>query len=196
MTNPIQPIETRYAGCRFRSRLEARWAVFFDHLGIHWEYEPEGYQLQSGWYLPDFRLHGLGGDGEGKPYVWFEVKPDTDEASDPRWGELAMDAPVLVAFGMPPANADILIGCPRQNGWIELWVSFDDPIGGVGAAWDSDRAFCACPMCGRIGIAFSGRGERVCPHGGDEDRETYNDPRIIAAYVAARSARFEHGEQG
>lgn len=38
----IKPIETRYAGCRFRSRLEARWAVFFDALKIEWEYEPEG----------------------------------------------------------------------------------------------------------------------------------------------------------
>ncbi len=37
--NKIKPIETRYAGCRFRSRLEARWTVFFDHLGIEWEYE-------------------------------------------------------------------------------------------------------------------------------------------------------------
>lgn len=26
----IKPIETRYKGCRFRSRPEARWAVFFD----------------------------------------------------------------------------------------------------------------------------------------------------------------------
>lgn len=32
----ITPIQTRYAGCLFRSRLEARWAVFFDHLGIRW----------------------------------------------------------------------------------------------------------------------------------------------------------------
>lgn len=31
-TPTIRAIETRYAGCRFRSRLEARWAVFFDHL--------------------------------------------------------------------------------------------------------------------------------------------------------------------
>jgi hypothetical protein len=30
----MKAIETRYAGCLFRSRLEARWAVLFDHLGI------------------------------------------------------------------------------------------------------------------------------------------------------------------
>lgn len=34
----IKPIETHYNGYRFRSRLEARWAVFFDALGIKPEF--------------------------------------------------------------------------------------------------------------------------------------------------------------
>jgi len=29
----IKSIDTRYAGCRFRSRLEARWAMWFNELG-------------------------------------------------------------------------------------------------------------------------------------------------------------------
>lgn len=41
----IKAIETVYRGYRFRSRLEARWAVFFDALGLEWEYEPEGFDL-------------------------------------------------------------------------------------------------------------------------------------------------------
>lgn len=53
----IKPIQTEYNGYRFRSRLEARWAVFFDALGIKYEYEPEGYTLEDGTkYLPDFFL--------------------------------------------------------------------------------------------------------------------------------------------
>lgn len=53
----IKPIETVYNGYRFRSRLEARWAVFFDAAGIKYEYEPEGFVLENGkWYLPDFYL--------------------------------------------------------------------------------------------------------------------------------------------
>lgn len=53
----IKPIETKYNGYRFRSRLEARWAVYFDALGIEYEYEKEGYDLgELGWYLPDFWL--------------------------------------------------------------------------------------------------------------------------------------------
>ena len=54
----IQAIETIYKGYRFRSRLEARWAVFFDAMGVKWEYEPQGYVLDDGTaYLPDFYLH-------------------------------------------------------------------------------------------------------------------------------------------
>lgn len=53
----IKAIQTRYNGRLFRSRLEARWAVFFDCLDINYEYEPEGYVLQNGdWYLPDFLI--------------------------------------------------------------------------------------------------------------------------------------------
>ena len=53
----IRAIETEYNGYRFRSRLEARWAVFFDALGVEYEYEPEGFELPSGKrYLPDFRV--------------------------------------------------------------------------------------------------------------------------------------------
>ena len=64
----LKPIETAYAGHRFRSRLEARWAVFFDAAGIPWDYETEGFSLPSGPYLPDFWLPAIG--------VWAEVKPD------------------------------------------------------------------------------------------------------------------------
>lgn len=49
-------IETKYKGCKMRSRAEARWAVFFDALGLAWEYEKEGYDLEGTWYLPDFWL--------------------------------------------------------------------------------------------------------------------------------------------
>lgn len=61
----IKAIETLYNGYRFRSRLEARWAVFFDSLGVKYEYEPEGFLLPSGkYYLPDFRIKCYGVRGE------------------------------------------------------------------------------------------------------------------------------------
>lgn len=53
----IRAIETRYKGYRFRSRLEARWAVVLDSASVRFEYEPEGYELPNGdRYLPDFYL--------------------------------------------------------------------------------------------------------------------------------------------
>ena len=71
--NTIQAFRTFYNGILFRSRLEARWAIFFNACGIKWDYEPEGYQLGNGQgYLPDFLLHGLVGRIEGDLYV--EVK--------------------------------------------------------------------------------------------------------------------------
>jgi hypothetical protein len=63
----IQAIETKYKGYRFRSRLEARWAVFFDSIGWPWEYELEGFKLSDGThYLPDFYLPKL--------KLWVEIK--------------------------------------------------------------------------------------------------------------------------
>ncbi len=60
-------IPTEYAGYLFRSRLEARWAVFFDKLGIRWVYEYEGLILSDGThYLPDFYLPDF--------HCYFEVK--------------------------------------------------------------------------------------------------------------------------
>jgi hypothetical protein len=56
----LKAIETRYKGYRFRSRLEARWAVYLDTVGLNYEYEPEGFTLENGeQYLPDFWLPGL-----------------------------------------------------------------------------------------------------------------------------------------
>jgi len=45
-------IPTVYEGYRFRSRVEARWAAFFDLAGWRWWYEP----LDLKGYIPDFVL--------------------------------------------------------------------------------------------------------------------------------------------
>lgn len=71
-----KPIETHYGGYRFRSRLEARWAVFFDALGIRYEYEKEGYKLASGKYLPDFWLPDW--------KMWVEIKGRTPSECEQR----------------------------------------------------------------------------------------------------------------
>ena len=71
----IKAIETVYKGWRFRSRLEARWAVFFDVLGLEYVYEPEGFDLgELGWYLPDFWFPLLECYGEVKPKTLTEIE--------------------------------------------------------------------------------------------------------------------------
>lgn len=66
----IKPIETKYKGYRFRSRLEARWAVFFNEINLGFEYELQGFVLPSGeCYLPDFFLPSLKLSVEIKPTV-------------------------------------------------------------------------------------------------------------------------------
>ena len=71
----IKPIPTTYNGIKYRSRLEARWAIFFDELGIKFEYELEGFEFENGKrYLPDFYLTELCTYVEIKPTVNVPVK--------------------------------------------------------------------------------------------------------------------------
>lgn len=207
MTNDsaVKAIATRYAGCHFRSRLEARWAVFFDQLGIRWEHEAEGYETPAGRYLPDFLLHL-------REPTLFEVKPESGlGAGDERWEH--MPYRLVVAYGMPRLDQ---LQPSDQPGYGQLHSGdphLDENGRRCGAAWDSSYAFCVCPWCGAVGIEFDGRGGRVCGHDahsegwvtyGPERQFTayqdkmynYDHPRLVAAYNAARSARFEHGESG
>jgi len=55
----MKPIPTTYGGVQFRSRLEARWAVFFDRLQVHWTYEPFEISNNNLSYVPDFELYNL-----------------------------------------------------------------------------------------------------------------------------------------
>lgn len=76
--NKIKPIQTCFMGYKFRSRLEARWAVFFESLGAKWEYEPEGFDLGNGLkYLPDFKIKNVKFIHEcpgGTHDIYIEVK--------------------------------------------------------------------------------------------------------------------------
>lgn len=63
----IQAIPTTYNGTTYRSRLEARWALFFSVLNLRSEYELQGYNTTAGYYLPDFWLPDLRMFAEVKP---------------------------------------------------------------------------------------------------------------------------------
>jgi len=71
--NQIEAKPTVYRNVRFKSRLEARWAICFDILGWDWKYEPVEYTDKiRGWkYTPDFELVQ---HHRAKP-IQVEVKP-------------------------------------------------------------------------------------------------------------------------
>jgi nucleoside 2-deoxyribosyltransferase len=112
MAADLKPIETVYRGYRFRSRLEARWAVFFDTLAIPWEYERQGFDLgNDGWYLPDFFLPTLDWNDwtyyDSNHGVWVEVKregvTETEMSKTRAFGARA-DHPVYITDGDPMAS--------------------------------------------------------------------------------------------
>lgn len=115
----MKAIETRYKGYRFRSRTEARWAVFFDNLVCitEWQYEPEGFELDSGArYLPDFRVHHTEYSD-----VWFEVKPRLgieQLITDRDWSkmqEFAVSEKLILLDGMPELKKYWQIGDQRLS---------------------------------------------------------------------------------
>jgi hypothetical protein len=103
LAREVSAVETEYKGNTYRSRTEARWAVFFDALGLTFGYERKLIELSTGEkYLPDFYIDDF--------EAYFEVKPSnenivTDECVKAR--QLAADidpARVWLAMGAPAAN--------------------------------------------------------------------------------------------
>jgi hypothetical protein len=137
----LQPIKTEYRGHLFRSRLEARWALFFDLIGVAWTYEGEGYELPGGRYLPDFEIN-LARRG----FCFFEVKPyqpDLDELRKAHELAFASRRMVFIGQGMPGDESGIYAVFPE-------------------GAEDDGYHVVPCPKCGAIGIEFAARAARVC----------------------------------
>jgi hypothetical protein len=179
----FRPIETRYAGRRFRSRLEARWAVFFKHLGIPWEYEPQGYVIDGRPYLPDFKLLL-----PGPSIVFAEVKNVEVDPLDGEHVELcrglarATDAPVILLTGEPhwrPYN-QVRPGSAPNEFLAVFFRDYDPKIQVADGYWwqqitvDEQTGMLQFPHDERAAAASFGRG-------------------LVQAVEAARSARFEHG---
>lgn len=175
MTHNIRAIETRYKGYRFRSRLEARWAVFFDALDAEWEYEHEGYVIDGKPYLPDFWLPSLQIHAEVKPRVFTER--EFNLAMGVRYGCILLDGtPQLKLYSI---------------GWN--WEEQDSYVDFSARMHDNYRYYCSGEDAGRVHIVecFQ-RGELFYSFGEDAtccDLDAFN--RAIAK---ARGARFEYGE--
>lgn len=201
----MKPIETVYNGYRFRSRLEARWAVFFDALGVKYQYEPEGFDLDGEWYLPDFYLN------EFKLFV--EIKPIPDCSKQYRgWTDTCAkfrdyaDRAILLCFGDP---------YEESYHYLFAW----DYGGDSGGSSDSFALFTVCnnvpvvstiPMSADIKIVLSST-SGICSElvgtpyqlDGTYDKlwnyannDHYTPDIVDIARLKARQARFEHGAKG
>jgi hypothetical protein len=122
----MDAIETEYGGRNFRSRTEARWAIFFEKSSIGFVYEPEGFKLDDVWYVPDFWLPDF--------KMYFEVKGKAANAAEiEKARQLARFSgkAVLIAEGSPGAHDQNLIwldaaGAYKTSGFegadVNYWV--------------------------------------------------------------------------
>lgn len=211
----IKAIPTRYKGYHFRSRLEARWAVFFDAMGLKWEYEPEGFDLDGELYLPDFRVW----TPQGEP-CWYEVKPE-GVVEDPKFSLFRKH----VLASMPEriwhragndygARVTLLSGDPKSHIGSNCW-----PCSRCGSLQgykhelepiirEHQGELANWQYCGPCDYEMSvsgeiGTGVADVPYRGQKGTVCTPFPgfgRLVdvtmSAMKAARSARFEHGESG
>ncbi len=150
----IKAIQTQYKGYRFRSRLEARWAVFLDTIGARWEYEKEGYNLgAAGYYLPDFWLPDFG--------VFLEIKgAECSEAEVIKCRALFNESgkPVIIAQGQIGDHSWGLIGADNYREPTPHEADQDDAITAMLGlnveVIDEWGAHLHCPVCGDDYVHF------------------------------------------
>lgn len=187
----IKPIETVYNGYRFRSRLEARYAVFFDTLGVKYEYEKEGYLLDRSLHPSHSYFANRKGTVTYLPDFWL---PEHDCFVEIKGEEITDDErekAILLAYTLEK-NVYIFVGNISVPDWD---IEPKDEVFFGDGGMDYDHVWCECSFCGMIGIQYCGYADRlVCKHEGPGRVSNYSTPRLIAAYTAARQARFEHGE--
>lgn len=189
--NSFRAISTRYKGYNFRSRLEARWAVFFDHLGIRWDYEPEGFELGNGLrYLPDFWLPDW--------KVWVEIKPSAcDDAAREKAYRLVRQSghALYMTNGLPDWAGTLFFSYTQTGGEVCLW---DFP---ASIMWDSEsikKEPFFWVYYDHMPEGWVECDEKVTvwcsPFSAERAAEPVDCP--VAALNAARSARFEFGQEG
>ena len=192
----VQAIQTRYGGYRMRSRLEARWAVFFDTLGLRWAYEIEGLRVPTPRgkinYLPDFWLP--------EPAQWIEVKGLLNMESVDR---LCAIASSLAECG--EGNDVVVLGevpRPRSIKW-PVQLHFHGKLWAV--PWSPEPT--SCPLVGRGRVAVEPTEQMAAalvdgfPFGTPAwasfgNSWSNNGKDVEDAMRAARGARFEWGESG
>jgi hypothetical protein len=194
----IKAITTHYKGYKFRSRLEARWAVYFDSLGIKWEYELEGFEFKDGTkYLPDFWLPEI--------KMFAEVKAiELNEKEKYKCEILAKES---------GHGVFMLIGVPERKAYYAIYCDVD-VIGEPMKDSSGETGY----MCQGDFVEYPGEELKYSFYNNNFALSNYhnypsNEGRFYSAFddaeiyehefddidkhiTKARSARFEHGENG
>lgn len=178
----LKAITTHYNGYRFRSRTEARWAVFFDTLKLAYEYEPEGYEIDGICYLPDFYLPTLG--------VHAEVKAAANMITPKELKKiyafaLGGDKPTLLLLGTP-GNHKMLLVDRRHSVPLE---DYYDEIDEAAVA----ETISELELEGSVTIAPIPCGEFRRSYLVYTSLPPYEDCAWSESIKAAREARFEFG---
>jgi hypothetical protein len=199
----MKAINTQYKGYNFRSRLEARWAVFFDALGLKWEYEPEGFEFEDGSrYLPDFKVMYPGRDDSEIHHIWFEVKSDLKNMTRDEWVRV-----LKFEQNVGKGNVYILDGTPECKMYQEpsVAVLFDTDsfkevktIQGLINFINSGQPFKVYDDAIRSGASLWSHKGRMWwdEHENFWDYSGWGQEDLMFACGKARSARFEHGRSG
>lgn len=196
----IKAIETRYKGYKFRSRLEARWAVFFDACGVEWEYETEGYMLEDGTkYLPDFLLRNVEVDGKSQD-IFIEVKGGFELGNKEQLVQRRKDMKKLEAFGKDAAV--LVVGAiPKQRKELDLFNLLMDMVrdawknSGRSISYYSDVYYCGNQKKRFLfPVAKNNGGVKFVTFEESTHTHDYDFFLTCWAFQKAQEARFEHGE--
>lgn len=175
------PVETTYNGYKFRSRTEARWAVWFDAVGLYYQYEIDGFDINGEWYLPDFFVPSLEGrvwEGGTPPIAgsWVEIKPKypTAHEMDLLRGLKKKTTHHVYFFVGTPWIGEFKIGWMPFGSEDFVFEEYRLPIHRDDEPPDCCAAGSACGIFMQLECVY--------------------DDRIREAFIFARQARWEHGE--
>lgn len=154
---------TTFKGIDYRSKLEAKWAAFFDALDVRVEYEPQGFMFhdpvgQSISYRPDFYFPEF--------EAWGEVKPVAPTRAESAKAEMLSKNTHQAVY--------IFIG-PPQNDVGQVWI-YDPEF------QDDEVLFAHCDTCHQGGFAYYGNLHCQC----ESIAGGIHSPRVKRAIESAR----------
>jgi hypothetical protein len=182
---PLVTMPAEFDGIKYRSRNEARWAVFFNELGIRFAYEEEGFDLGGGIrYLPDFHIPF---QDKFRRDMYFEIKPSASgliiiDDPDKKKIEALSNHVYISVLGSVHDYEINVVGTFAGSGY-----NFIGPEYG-----DVDYMFCQCRHCRAFGFEYFGRSERIdcCSKNNGHKEYNYMPYSIRNSLEIAKSHRF------